>query len=110
MENPQPAAAEQTPAHEARAAELLTNGYTEVTEAGRLKVDQRVYHVGQRYPGASDGTAVIERIFTKAGGKDVELIARRDKPSSPRDTHGFWADYHTVPVVTFRAGENHDHY
>lgn len=84
-----------------RAADLLANGYTEVTEAGRLKVDQQVDHVGQRYPGASDGTAVIERIFSKDGGRDIELIARRYKPSSPDDTHGFWADYHTMPAVTF---------
>lgn len=83
------------------AAGLLANGYTEVTDAGRLKVDQRVYHIGQRYPGASEGTAVIERIFSKADGKDIELIARRDKPSSPDDTHGFWADYHTLPAITF---------
>lgn len=83
------------------AAGLLANGYTEVTEAGRLKVDQRVYHIGQRYPGASEGTAVIERIFSKADGKDIELIARRDKPSSPDDTHGFWADYHTLPAISF---------
>lgn len=101
MKNSQPAAAEQIPAHEARAAELLANGYTEVEKAGQLKVDQRVYHVGQRYPGASDGTATIERIFSKADGKDIELIARRDKPYSPDDTHGFWADYHTIPAVTF---------
>ena len=64
------------------AADLLANGYTEVTEAGRLKVGQRVCHAGQQYSDAIwNGTAVIERIFTKAGGKDVELIACRDKPS-----------------------------
>lgn len=102
MENPQPAAAEQTPAHEARAAELLSNGYTEVETAGQLSVGQRVRHVGEQYSDAIwNGTAVIERIFTKADGKDVELIARRDKPGwSATDTHGFWADYHTSAVLS----------
>lgn len=88
------------PRHEARAAELLGRGYTEVTEAGELFVGQRVRHIGEQYPDAIlHGTAVIERIFIKAGGKDVELIARRDKPRwGPEDTHGFWANYHTAPV------------
>lgn len=84
-----------------QAASLLASGYTEVTEAGRLKVGQRVYHIGQRYPGASEGTAVVERIFSKSGGKDVELIARRDNPGSPDVSFGFWADYHTIPAVSF---------
>ena len=102
MKNSQPAAAEQIPAHEARAAELLANGYTEVETAGQLSVGQRVRHIGEQYSAAIwNGTAVIERIFTKADGKDVELIARRDKPVwSPTDTHGFWADYHTAGALS----------
>lgn len=74
-----------------QAESLLRAGYTEVQTAGEL-------HVGQQYPEAiREGTAVIERIFTR--GKDVELIARRDKPEwGPNDTHGFWANYHTAPV------------
>lgn len=107
MEKSQPATAEKTPAHEARAAELLANGYTEVETAGRLSVGQRVRHVGEQYSDAIwNGTAVIERIFTKADGKDVELIARRDKPGwSATDTHGFWADYHTSAVLSL---DEHD--
>mgnify|MGYP000535070441 CR=1 FL=1 len=81
-----------------QAESLLRAGYTEVQTAGELHVGQRVRHVGQQYPEAiREGTAVIERIFTR--GKDVELIARRDKPEwGPNDTHGFWANYHTAPV------------
>ena len=85
-----------------QAATLLARGYTEVTEAGRLTVGQRVRHVGEQYPNAMwNGTAVIERIFTRHDGKDVEIIARRDKPLwGPNDTHGFWADYHTASTIT----------
>ncbi|MCC3299354.1 hypothetical protein [Arthrobacter caoxuetaonis] len=80
------------------AASLLDSGYTEVTEAGGFSVGQRVYHAGQRYPGAERGTAAIERIFVKAEGrgKGIEMIALRDD-----GTHGFWADYHANPAVTF---------
>lgn len=90
------------PPHEARAAELLGLRYTEAAEAGELFVGQRVRNVGEQYPDAIwNGTAVIERIFTRAGGRDVELIVRRDKPRwSPSDTHGFWANYHTTPAIT----------
>lgn len=81
-----------------QAESLLNRGYAEVQTAGELHVGQRVRHVGQQYPEAvREGTAVIERIFTR--GKDVELIARRDKPEwGPEDTHGFWANYHTATV------------
>ncbi|MGK3708679.1 hypothetical protein [Arthrobacter sp. IK3] len=95
-----PPAAEPTRAEE-QAADLLANGYTEVTEAGGFTVGQRIYHAGQRYPGAELGTATIERLFTKADGKDIEMIALRDKPYSPDDTHGFWANYHALPAVTY---------
>lgn len=83
---------------ERQVASLNAYGYTEVTEAGSLSVGQRVHHVGERYPGASRGTATIERIFTRAGGHDVEVIVRREKPDSTGDTYGFWANYHTIPV------------
>jgi hypothetical protein len=82
---------------EKRAQELIDCGYTEVQERGRLRVGARVRHVGQQYPQARNGTATIERIFTR--GVDVELIAKRDKPDwGPNDTHGYWADYHTVVI------------
>lgn len=104
LENSPTAASEAASAQalaDERAASLLANGYTEVAEAGRFSVGQRIYHVGQRYPGAQLGTAVIERLFSKAGGKDIEMIALRDKPYSPDVTHGFWADYHAEPAVTY---------
>lgn len=90
------------PKHEARAAELLARGYTEVESAGQFSVGQRVRHVGEQYPDAMwNGTAVIERMFTLPEGRDVELIARRDKPRwGPDDSHGFWASYHTAPIIT----------
>ena len=83
------------------AAHLLARGYTEVTEAAGLTAGQRVRHIGEQYPGALHrGTGTLERIFTRGTRKDIEVIVRRDKPKfGPADTHGFWADYHTVPVA-----------
>lgn len=82
-----------------QAANLLDHGYTEVREHGRLAIGDRVRHVGEQYPEAHTGTATIERIFVR-GERDVELIARRDKPGfgGPTSTHGFWANYHTVKI------------
>ena len=86
-----------------RAAELLSSGYLEVDQAGELQVGQRVRHAGQQYAEARRfGTAVIERIFQRA--PDIELIVKRDKPEwGPDDTHGYWADYHTVAVRDWSA-------
>lgn len=87
-----------------RAEELLSHGYVEIQEAGRLRVGQRVRHAGQQYPEAyRNGTGVIEKIFRSPriiwGKEDVELIVKRDKPMwGPDDTHGYWADYHTAPA------------
>lgn len=89
---------------EDRAKELLDMGYEEVTEApgpyGALNVGQRVHHVGQQYSEARAGTATIERIFIRhSRDNDVEVIAKRDKPIwGPNDTHGYWANYHTIPA------------
>lgn len=94
---------------EDRAADLLASGYLETTSIGRLTVGQRVHHIGERYPEASDnGTAVLERIFHQPGraphNTDVEVIVKRDKPRYENDTHGFWADYHTVVVTPLGDG------
>lgn len=90
---------------EDRAAGLLNHGYVEIREFGNLHIGQRVRHVGQQYYEArQNGTAAIERIFQSprniGGRPDVELIVKRDRPEwGPNDTHGYWADYHTVPVA-----------
>lgn len=86
------------------AADLLSHGSIEVQEFGVLKVGSRVRHSGQRWPEAfTRGTGTIERIFHKPqsrweqqyGRPDVELIVRRDSPSSyPGDPYMFVADYH----------------
>ena len=84
---------------ESAATALIGSGYTEVQEHAALKVGDRVRHVGEQYTDAYQrGSGVIERIFVR-GERDVELIVKRDKPRwSPTDTHGYWADYHTVKV------------
>ena len=89
---------------EGHAADLLARGYIEVEEIARLKVGQRVRHVGEQYYQAVDhGTAILERIFHHPtrliqGSADIEVIVKRDKPRWETGTHGFWADYHTVVV------------
>ena len=89
---------------EQHAKDLLDRGYVDVQEFDNLRIGQRVRHVGQQYSAARlNGTAVIEWIFKSPriihGRPDVEVIAKRDKPIwGPDDTHGYWADYHTVPT------------
>ena len=88
---------------ESQAQSLLDAGYTEVTEHNEFEVGCRVRHVGEQYSAAMrDGTGVIERIFIRSRRGivlDVELIVRRDKPKfSATDTHGYWANYHTVVI------------
>lgn len=86
---------------EAKAQEMLTRGYVEVSEINNLKVGARVKHSGQRWPGAyATGTATIERIFHKPvsswtqkyGRQDIEIIVKRDTPDFGE--YGYWADYH----------------
>lgn len=86
---------------ETQVQSLLDYGYVEVQEHGCLKVGQRVRHVGQQYSEAyNNGTGTLERIFHRPDrGNDVEVIVKRDKPQfGPHDTHGFWANYHTIVI------------
>ena len=84
---------------ERQAASLVRSGYTEATEHGRFRVGCRVRHVGEQYPEARDGTATIERIFVHEALGHMEMIVKRDRPQwGPTDTHGFWANYHTVLI------------
>ena len=77
---------------ERQAQSLLMCGYTEVQEVATFKVGARVRHVGHQYPEARNGTATIERIFTR--GVDVEMIVKRDAPEFGSE-YGYWANYHT---------------
>jgi hypothetical protein len=92
-----------------RAEELLSRDYREITEFEQFRIGQRVRHGGEQWPEAiRNGTGVIERIFQSPriiwGKPDVEFIVRRDKPKfGPDDTHGYWADYHTIIVRSVGA-------
>lgn len=93
---------------EEKVAEMLANGYVEVTEFNNLKVGARVCHSGQRwYEARVHGTATIERILHKPVSSwsqkynrpDIELVAKRDKSDFTGDEYGYWADYHAVLVT-----------
>lgn len=84
----------------AYASDLLARGYVEIPDHNGLRPGVRVRHVGEQYPGASEGTATVLRVFKSPrviqGDPDVELIVKRDKPSFWGEDYGYWADYHTV--------------
>jgi hypothetical protein len=94
-------------AADAAALIALKRGSVELQEFNGLKVGTRVRHVGEQFSAAyRNGTGTIERIFhleksswtQKYHRPDIELIVKRDNPSSPDDVYRFLADYH-VEVV-----------
>jgi hypothetical protein len=85
-------------------ADLTGRGYREIAEYEGIKAGARVHHVGERFVEAyRDGTAVVLAVFEKDPSswavkyreRDIEILARRDKPHTDSRPVSQWANYHT---------------